>query len=145
MITTSTQSLTLIPVQSVAIWSWIFFNAENFVWQMLVCVLHPGCKYSSLKEEMEVKKLGNQLLCLEGPLPAMASCVLPFDMRRGQVPCDSFSAFSLAQCLNSSQALPSQIKACSYWYVWYLNEICYRKSRSWQGLNLLNILHWYSW
>lgn len=49
---------------------------------MLVCVLHPGCLYSTLKEETEVKKLGNQLLCLEEPLPAGASCVLPFDKRR---------------------------------------------------------------
>lgn len=49
---------------------------------MLVCVLHPGCVYSSLKVDTEVKKLGKQPLCLEGPLPAMASRLLPSEVRR---------------------------------------------------------------
>lgn len=49
---------------------------------MLVCVLHPGCVYSSLKVDTEVKNLGKQPLCLEGPLPAMASRLLPSEVRR---------------------------------------------------------------
>lgn len=42
----------------------------------------PGFRYSSPEEEMRVKKLGNQVLCLGGPLPARAFCLLLFDMRR---------------------------------------------------------------
>ena len=53
--------------------------------------------FSSLKEEMEVKQLGKQPLCLEGPLPAVASCTLPFDMRRVRYLLIAFR-LSLARC-----------------------------------------------
>lgn len=66
--TNDLNSLSLKPVQSAANEFCSIFNEENFVWQMLVCVLHSTCVYLSFKDEMQVKKHGNQLP--EGPLPA---------------------------------------------------------------------------
>lgn len=74
----------------------------------------PGCTYSNLNEEMEVKLVDNQPLCLEGPLPATVSCALPFDVRRARYPLIAFRLFPGSVFKFQLGSSLCQIKACSY-------------------------------